>query len=139
MTIEGMNEQRMSQDKLYCWNATKPGATLAKATKGRLVLTANHIVFLSSGKSDITFRILVGGAAFGRGTSGLDESALSNPGSFAIPLDRCTVRAAKKGMMSRYLHIAFVDDDGVTQEVSLMTKNGGNWGQSDWETATAPS
>ncbi len=137
MTIEEQGDVAMSQDQLYCWNASKPGATLAKSTKGRLVLTDTHLIFLSSGKSDMAFRLMVGGNLFGTSTSSLDLSALENPGSFALPLERCTVKAAKKGLMSKYLHVAFVDDDGAAQEISLMTKNGGNWGQADWERTAA--
>lgn len=83
-------------DGIYCWEGRKPGATLFGSHVGQLQLTTRRVIFLSSGTNGIAralFFQALGGAGLhitlGRTpTDQLDMSALANPGSLNVPLQR---------------------------------------------------
>ena len=101
-------------------------ATLFSAKLGRLVLTDQRLVFLSTGKSDAAnlaarAAISPGLATRGGSTSALDESALSNDGSFSVPLAAITrCEAGKK----RALIVSYRDESGSEQSFAFGEKMG---------------
>jgi len=112
-------------DGIYRWDGPKRKATLLSGTLGRLVLTDQRLLFLSSGKHDVTVGKVLAGA---RGnhlqgsrtdrTDRLDITALGNPGSIAVPLEQiCT--AELKGMF-KFLSVSH--GDGAS---AFAPKNGG--------------
>ncbi len=83
-------------NEMYCWEGRKIGATLFGSYVGQLQLTTRRVIFLSAGTSGIAraafFQAIGGGAlqaTLGRTrTDQLDMSALANPGSLDVPLQR---------------------------------------------------
>ena len=83
-------------DELYCWEGRKIGATLFGSHVGQLRLTTRRVIFLSTGTNGVARAALfqaLGGAGLqltlGRTrTTQLDMSALANPGSLNVPLQR---------------------------------------------------
>ncbi len=96
-------------DKIFRWEGPKRKQTLFSAKLGRLVLTSERLLFLSTGKNDVTLGRLLGGATSplaGLRTSStehLDVSVLGSAGSLDIPLGR-VARVRAQG------HVQ--DDDG---------------------------
>jgi hypothetical protein len=122
-----MDEQLIADaDRIYCWDGPKMKATLFSAKLGRLVLTDQRLVFLSSGKSDagtLMAKAVVSPALATRGgsTVGLDGSALANEGSVEIPIGaitRCEV--GKK----RALVVSYLKEDGSEQSFAFGEKMG---------------
>jgi hypothetical protein len=122
-----MDEQLVLEaDRVYRWEGPKMKATLFSAKLGRLVLTDQRVVFLSTGKTDAAK--LAGLAAIspalatrGGSTAGLDESALANEGSFSVPLAAVTrCEAGKK----RALVLSFRDEGGTEQSFAFGEKMG---------------
>jgi hypothetical protein len=83
-------------DRLYCWEGRKPGETVILSYIGQLRLTPRRVIFLSTGTNGIAraaLAQLIGGgvaqlAAGQTATEHLDMSALANPGSLNVPLQR---------------------------------------------------
>lgn len=118
-------------DGIYRWNGPKRKATLLSGKLGRLVLTDRRLLFLSTGKHDITVGKVLAGARgnhFQAGrtdrTDGLDVTALANAGSLDLPLSQ--LRTAELKGMFKYLSITFDADGRGTEAASAFApKNGG--------------
>ncbi len=115
-------------DRIYRWEGPKRKQTLFSAKLGRLVLTPSHLIFLSSGKSDVAKRMALGAVspAAGLRTSGtehLDMSALTLDGSLVVPLTQ-VVNAELKGMF-KVMTLTYRLDDGREQASTFAPKNGG--------------
>ena len=112
-------------DGIYRWDGPKRKATLLSGTLGRLVVTNQRLLFLSTGKHDVTVGKVLAGA---RGnhlqstrtdrTDGLDISALGNDGSLDVPLEH--VRSAELKGMFKFLSVTY--DGGAS---AFAPKNGG--------------
>ena len=112
-------------DGIYRWDGPKRKATLLSGPLGRLVLTDRRLLFLSTGKHDVTVGKLLAGA---RGnhlqggrtdrTDGLDISALANHGSLDLPLEH--VRTVELKGMFKFLSVRY--DGGAS---AFAPKNGG--------------
>jgi hypothetical protein len=120
----------LQSDKVFRWDGPKRKQTLLKAKLGRLVLTNQRLVFLSTGKNDITVgRVVAGGlgnAALGLRTSstqGLDMSAADAPGGMSIPVER--LRSAELKGMFKTLTVVWSDESGAEQAATFAPKNGG--------------
>ena len=112
-------------DGIYRWDGPKRKATLLSGKLGRLVLTNQRLLFLSTGKHDVTVGKLLAGARgnhlqAGRTdrTDGLDISALANDGSLDLPLEDIRT-VALKGLF-KFLSITF--QGGAS---AFAPKNGG--------------
>jgi hypothetical protein len=114
---------------IYRWEGPKRRATLLSATLGRLVLTSERLLFLSSGKHDVTLSKVLAGASGNtlRGlrtdrTDTLDLGALANRGSLDLPLTN--LRSAELKGMFKFLSIAYDDASGVGAS-AFAPKQGG--------------
>ena len=122
-TIQGQS------DKIFKWDAPKRKSTLLSAKLGRLVLTSDRLLFLSTGKHDVTVGRVLGGAMtplVGLGTSStadLDLSALENEGSLDLRFDQI-VDAELKGMF-KFLVLTYRDGAGTEAHATFAPKNGG--------------
>lgn len=121
-----MNERVLAaEDGIYCWPGRKMKATLFSAKLGRLVLTDQRLVFVSSGGSDAATRALQAaamgpiGGVIGASTAGLDGSALQNPGSLEVSLGSLTRCVAVK----RALSISFRAADGSEAEFAFSLRS----------------
>lgn len=106
-------------DGIYRHKGLKPKKHLFGAKLGRLVLTNKRLLFLSSGGSDVTQRLVGGMAARGR-TETLDLSALQNEGSLSVPLqdlDHCEFVVKK---FSNFLSIRFRNAQGLAEAFAFM-------------------
>ena len=125
-----MDEQfLLGSEKIYRWPGPKRKATLVSGTLGRILLTSQRLLFLSTGKHDVTAGKLMAGAVFAPiglrtdSTEGLDLSALSNEGSLEVPIEKIT-SCELKGMF-KYLVVHYVDDAGQAAATAFAPKNGG--------------
>jgi len=133
-----MTEQVLAQaEGIYRWEGPKRKQTLFSAKLGRVVLTSERLLFLSTGKNDLTVGKLAAGAAGHHlaaqrtsDTSGLDLTALSNPGSLEVPLARVG-ECELKGMF-KTLTVNYVDADGAPSATTFAPKNGGMPAGQDW-------
>ena len=132
-----MEEQMIGQqDSIFRWEGPKRKATLFSAKLGRLVLTSQRIVFLSSGKNDLSAGKLMAAAVapiagqMTGSTTGLDETAAENPGSIEIPLGAVT-STELKGMF-KVLTIGYTDDSGAATYSTFAPKNGGMPAGQSW-------
>lgn len=123
-------EVLIDADKVFHWPGPKRKATLFSATLGRLVLTNERLVFLSTGKHDVTAkRLIAGAAAPGLGglttskTDQLDISAVENKGGMAIPASN--IQSAELKGMFKVLTITYTDETGETKASTFAPKNGG--------------
>jgi hypothetical protein len=127
-----MDEQVLLEaDQLYAWPAPKRKATLFSATLGRVVLTNQRLLFLSTGKHDVTAGKLAAGAIGGvgasyaqqsRSTGHLDLSALDSKGSLSIPL--ADLRSTELKGMFKVLVVEYGTPNG-TAHATFAPKNGG--------------
>lgn len=115
MTVIGPNVI-LSSDRVFQWVGPSRRANLFGTKLGKLVLTDQHLVFLSSG--------MAGWYGQFAWSLKLDESALSNKGSLAVELDRLTryeyVKVGRVG--TAYLSISFEDADGSEASYAFMNK-----------------
>ena len=112
-------------DGIYRWDGPKRKATLLSGKLGRLVLTDRRLLFLSSGKHDVTVGKVLAGA---RGnhlqggrtdrTDALDITALGNAGSLDLPLEQ--VRTAELKGLFKFLSVTY--EGGAS---AFAPKNGG--------------
>jgi hypothetical protein len=116
-------------DRIFRWEGPKRKQTLLSAKLGRLVLTDERLVFLSTGKNDVTVARLLGGAVSpGTGlrtgsTEHLDVSALGQAGSLDLSLTR-VANADLKGMF-KVLTVTYWDEAGNEEASTFAPKNGG--------------
>lgn len=98
---------------------------------GMLAVTDQRLLFLSSGGAGYT-------QAIARAMLGLltpealrsFETALDNPGSLAIPLDRVVAAAGhRRWDFGRYLRIDYLDEDGTPRQTSAIPRGvaGSGW------------
>jgi hypothetical protein len=121
-----------SETEVYRWEGPKAKATLSGSMLGTLVLTDQHLMFLSTGGNDLGRRVrssLVGGALGGQLAGGrtghLDLDALENPGSFAVALGQVDeARAARRWDRTKFLAVRLRDADGSPFEFAFMPKMG---------------
>ena len=125
------------EDRVFRWEGPKRKQTVIKAKLGRLALTDQRLLFLSSGSNDLSASSLIaGGTSHGASvlrvssTDNLDIGALQNPGSLEVPLTE-VVRAELKGMF-KYLVVHYRDAAGVEQASTFSPKNGGMPGGATW-------
>lgn len=120
------------ETEVYRWDGPKAKMTLAGTMLGSLVLTGDHLLFLSTGGNDMGRRLrsaVIGGQLAGElaatGTGGLDLAALDAPGSFAIPLAQVDeARAASRWDRTKFLALRLRDGDGTPFEFAFMRKMG---------------
>ena len=120
----------VQQDQVFRWEGPKRKQTLIKAKLGRLILTSERLVFLSTGSNDITVgRLAAGGATRGAAvmhsssTHHLDGSALANAGSLEVP--RHAITSAELKGMFKVLVVGYTEQHGVAQHSTFAPKNGG--------------
>ena len=134
-----MDEQALlTTDQVYAWPAPKRKATLFSATLGRVVLTNQRLLFLSTGKHDVTVGKLAAGAIGGTSaamlrrpdsTDHLDLAALENKGSLSIPLG--DLRSVVLKGLSKVLVVEYATPGG-TAHATFAPQSGGmpdgpNW------------
>jgi hypothetical protein len=112
-------------DGIYRWDGPKRKTTLVSAKLGRLVLTNQRLLFLSSGRHDVTLGKVLAGASGNlvRGlrtdrTDDLDITALGNAGSLDLPLEQ--VRTVELKGLFKFLSVT--NDGGAS---AFAPKNGG--------------
>jgi hypothetical protein len=119
----------MHADKVFRWEGPKRKQTLFGASLGRLVLTDQRLLFLSSGKNDVNAKRLIAGALSPiaglrtSSTSDLDMSALQAKGGLEVALSDVTM-AELKGMF-KTMTITYTDASGSEQSSTFAPKNGG--------------
>jgi hypothetical protein len=120
-------------DRLYSWHARKPGLTIGAAYVGRLLLTSHRLMFLSTGSNGLirafAFNVVGGLPAqltFGQTrTEELDTSALVNPGSLNLELQRVARSLVSRRFdFGNYLVIEIPRTDGSSRFISFMTRYG---------------
>lgn len=126
-----MDEQvRLLADQVFRWEGPKRKQTLFKAKLGRLVLTDQRLLFLSTGSNDLSAaKLLAGGASHGASglitssTKDLDLSALQAAGGLEVDLSAIT-SAELKGMF-KVLVVHYTDQTGAAEASTFAPKNGG--------------
>jgi hypothetical protein len=119
----------LEADKVFRWDGPKRKQTLFGASLGRLVLTDQRLLFLSSGKNDVNAKRLIAGAISPIGglrtssTADLDMSAVSAKGGLEVPLSSITA-AELKGMF-KTMTITYTGADGKEHSSTFAPKNGG--------------
>ena len=125
-----MDEQiLMRTDKVFRWEGAKRKQTLFSAKLGRLVLTNRRLLFLSTGKHDVTAKRLAAGAiapVLGLGTAStadLDMEAVKAEGGIEVPLS--AIRSAELKGMFKALTVTYTDETGAEKASTFAPKNGG--------------
>ncbi len=123
-------------DQLLKWDAPKRKQTVFSAKLGRLVVTDERVLFLSTGSNDLTVgKALASGfvspviGTLSSSTGHLDEGALANDGSLVVPLAAVT-RVEVKGLF-KALTIGYRTGEGE-RFASFAPKNGGITGGTSW-------
>jgi hypothetical protein len=120
-------------DGLYMWPAAKPGWTLFGSRLGRLMLTGERLMFLSTGANigmELIFATFFGPLAglSRKTTDHLDVSALTNDGSLSGRLEHITsTRVARSWLMGSYLVVETAGTRSLPPACSFMTRYG--WGR----------
>lgn len=125
-----MAEEILGQaDKVFRWEGPKRKQTLFSAKLGRLVLTSERLVFLSTGKNDVTVGRLLGGAVSPlaglrtSSTADLDVSALGQAGSLEVPLAQ--IQDAELKGMFKTLTVTYRNGESRDEASTFAPKNGG--------------
>lgn len=126
-----MSEEQvlMQSDKVFRWDGHKRKQTLFKAKLGRLVLTNQRLLFLSTGKNDISVGKLAAGAVsplmglHTSSTAGLDLSAVEAEGGMSLPVGR--LKSAELKGMFKVMTVVWTDKAGQEQAATFAPKNGG--------------
>lgn len=121
-------------DGLYMWPAAKPPLTLFGSCFGRLMLTRERILFLSTGSNvgmELLFRIIAGPLAVPllgpRTTDHLDLSAVANEGSLSGRLEHVThARVERRWDFSSYLVIETAGTSSLPAICSFASRYGQN-------------
>jgi len=125
-------------DGLYMWLAAKPGMTMIGTHVGRVLLTNQRFLFLSTGTSGIARGLLfaaaggpLAGLTLGQTTTDqLDLSALRNEGSLSGRLEHVTdSRVARRWDCSSYLTVETSGTSSLPPVCSLMTRFGQSRGR----------
>lgn len=138
-----MDEQKQEAvvdafDGLYMWRAARPGMTLIGSHVGRVLLTTQRFLFLSTGTSGVGKELLftaVGGPlirlTLGQTTTDqLDLSALRNEGSLSGRLEHITnSRVARRWDLSNYLVVETAGPASLPPICSFMTRFGQSRGR----------
>lgn len=124
-------------DQLLKWNTPKRKQTVFGAKLGRLVLTDERLIFLSSGSNDLTIGKIAAGASglisvatSSSSTSHLDLSALGNDGSLNLPLSDI-MDAEVKGKFFKTVSIRFFGD-GEKRHATFAPKTGSFMLAAEW-------
>jgi hypothetical protein len=126
----------LEQDKLFRWEGPKRKQTLFSAKLGRLMLTDQRLLFLSTGKNDVTAGRLLGGAISPiaglrtSSTAGLDLSAADAAGGLNVPLS--SIETAELKGMFKTLTVHYTDANGGPQSSTFAPKNGGMPAGAEW-------
>ena len=104
-------------DNMRCWKSPKPGFTKFNTYLGRIIITNQRFLFLSSGGSKLGTILaanLLGGAIIGplligkSLTKDLELEALQNEGSFALAFDEIkAIDAVRRWDFAGYLTLQF--------------------------------
>ena len=119
----------LSADRVFRWDGPKRKQTVFSAHLGRLLLTTDRLLFLSTGSNDLSAKRVASGAVSSlavlavSGTEQLDLSALENKGSLEV--DRGSILSAQLKGMFKYLTITFRGPDGQELASTFSPKNGG--------------
>jgi hypothetical protein len=122
----------LRSDRVFKWDGPKRKQTLIKAKLGRLLLTDRRLVFLSTGKNDITAIKLVSAGLFGGSpdaalkvshTGALDITALTNEGAIDVP--GAQLRGAELHGAFKVMTVTWVDSAGAEQVATFADKNAG--------------
>lgn len=118
----------LEADKVFRWEGPKRKQTLFKAKLGRLVLTDRRLLFLSTGKNDLSVGKLAGAAVsplLGLRTSStgdLDLSAATADGGLDVPRER--LRGGELKGMFKTMTVTWIDEAGTEQVSTFAPKNG---------------
>lgn len=124
-------------DGIYMWQAAKPGWTLFGSYVGRLMLTSERILFLSTGVTGVGRTLLftavggpLAGLTFGRtSTEELDLTALREPSSLSGSLQFVTsARVRRRWDLSSYLTVETAGTRSLPPAAAFMTRYGRNGG-----------
>ncbi len=106
-------------DNMRCWNSAKPGFWKWGTHLGRIMVTNQRFLFLSSGGSKMGSILtagllagpLLGPLLIGKSlTNDLEVEALKNEGSFAVPLGEIKeLKAVRRWDLAAYLSIEYGD------------------------------
>jgi hypothetical protein len=117
-------------DKVFRWEGPKRKATIIGANLGRVVLTDQRLLFLSTGSNDLSAgKVIASGLTRGAtalrvsSTESLDVGGLDAKGGLELPLSSIT-GAELKGMF-KYLVVRYKDQSGTEQATTFCPKNGG--------------
>jgi hypothetical protein len=119
----------LEAEKVFKWDGPKRKQTLFKAKLGRLVLTDRRLLFLSTGKNDVSVGRLASGAVsppLGLRTSStgdLDLSAATADGGLDVPRER--LRGAELKGMFKVMTLTWTDETGAERVATFAPKNGG--------------
>ena len=122
-------------DDMYMWRAARAGVTLFGTRVGRVLLTTERFLFLSTGSGLATqlpwgaFRTYAPISAGQTRTDQLNLGALQNKGSLNIRLDRITAaRVERRWDLSHYLVVEISAAHDAPPVCSFMTRYGFNPG-----------
>ena len=118
-------------ERMRLYNSGKPKETRIGTFLGKLIITSERFLFLSSGSSKILsemlsnkliFRGLIGELFFGKSlTKDLNLKALNNKGSIVVRLNEIeNIKASKKFPFVKYLAVKLMD-----KEICFMDDAGG--------------
>jgi hypothetical protein len=120
-------------DGMYSWPGPRAGMTIIGARLGRLLLTTERLVFLSSGTSGIARNVriaMTAGAVWvpvlgSTGTDQLDLHALQNDGSMTVALQLIQSAAVRRRWdLSSYIVVRSVSVAGKRTATSFMSRYG---------------
>ncbi len=117
-------------DPVRCWWKAKPGQTKIGSHLGRIALSRQRFMFLSTGGAgwdESLGRLAVGGivgVAVGVATAGytakdLDLSALDTEGSFELPIDGALVCEARRSGLLWFLSLEQPNPEGGSSPLAL--------------------
>jgi hypothetical protein len=118
---------------IYAWRAPRAGVSLIRSRLGRVVLTTERFLFLSTGTSGVGRDLLLGpvGSSVLRLTVGerrtdeLDLRALATDGSLSIALECIThARVERRWDFANYLVLETAGTGVLPRACSFMTKFG---------------
>jgi hypothetical protein len=116
-------------DGVYRWEGPKRKQTLFKAKLGRLVLVTDRLYFLSLGKNAIGRHVLgeivpvTSSLIREAQTDDLDLTALDQPGSLEVPLNR--LETFRLHGMFKVMTITYRDESGREEASTFAPKDGG--------------
>jgi hypothetical protein len=110
-----MNEDVILESKrVFRWDGPERKTSLTGTKFGRLVLTDQRLLFVSSGRGGIVGQFAP--------SPKLEESALLNDGSLAVPLSQLNRCEFVKQKVAGYLSISFENEGGSESSYAFMNK-----------------